>query len=76
MAYCEQYVLFCHSQAINFMLKRLRIVLQHVMQNVSSIQDSVEDKSDGIAVPRHQNWRMCNEEALQLSLGSRSYLET
>ena len=32
--------------------------------------DFSEEESDGLAVPNRHNRRVCNEEALQLSLGS------
>ena len=37
--------------------------------------DFSEEESDGIAVPNCQNRRVCNEEELQLSLGSGHYPE-
>ena len=37
--------------------------------------DFSEEESDGLAVPNRHNQRMCNEEALQLSLGSGRYPE-
>ena len=37
--------------------------------------DFSEEESDGLAVPNRHNRRVCNEEALQLSLGSGRYPE-
>ena len=37
--------------------------------------DFSEEESDGLAVPNRNNRRVCNEEALLLSLGSGRYPE-
>ena len=38
--------------------------------------DFSEEESDELAVPNRHNRRVCNEEALQLSLGSGYYLSS
>ena len=48
--------------------------VEHSDDSVEDSDDSVED-SDNCVVPTHKHQRICNEEALQLSLSSGRYPE-